>query len=374
MLMEDGMQDLSLISLSLVSITCLLLLMMGFQWQRRHNTYVQFLADTTASLGPRSINDEKNRLLLEREHLEQRHDQGKHRYKQLQHHLQDATKTIAQFKVGLEPPTFCQDEDEVHKAQIRELRRQQYAMISTGRAVSRLNTTTPDTHDHRHERHVHMLLRSFNAECESLYRRLRSSNLMLMQSKLLQAQAHCNKFTQCFGLAITDGYAHLKAQEMDAWYASLVDRIKAKHHTASMGRDSGYIYVLSNIGSFGKDTLLVGYTQDPHPEQVIADMGKEITPFNFNVHTLAFSEQMFMMYAAITDKMDAQCISRLGSNPAYFKISKPRAKQVFESLGVISPWYFDTAPRDFIESQLQRHAGQVFSTERLPSSLLPSDI
>lgn len=362
------MQDLSLISLILVSTLCTVCIFMGRQWLMRHEKYVQFISDATVSMGSRSLEAELTHLSREREALEHRHEQGKHRHKQLQSYLKDTQKSIAQFKVGLEPATFSAHDDEDLKSVINEVRKQQFHLISSGRAVVE-QALQPEAQD----LNAQLLLRSYNAECESLFRRLSIDNLPLMQSKLRQAQTQCNELAAPFGLAISDAYVHLKQQEMDLWHAAMVEREQGLP-SATDGQDAGFIFVISNLGSFGKDTLALGYTFDHQPEKLIKTLGKEAVPYHYNIHTLAHVNHAASVFQALAETLASHAIGRTDQNPCFYRMSLQRMKQVLEANDIRSKWYFEVEPRDFVESQLQRQAGQVISTQRQASSILPNEI
>ena len=53
---------------------------------------------------------------------------------------------------------------------------------------------------------------------------------------------------------------------------------------------AGYVYVISNIGSFGPDVYKIGMTRRLDPLERIKELSDASVPFNFNVHALIFSE------------------------------------------------------------------------------------
>ncbi|MBG9987305.1 DUF4041 domain-containing protein [Facklamia sp. DSM 111018] len=56
---------------------------------------------------------------------------------------------------------------------------------------------------------------------------------------------------------------------------------------------AGYVYVISNIGSFGKDIYKIGVTRRLEPLERIAELSSASVPFRFDVHALVFSENAF---------------------------------------------------------------------------------
>ena len=47
---------------------------------------------------------------------------------------------------------------------------------------------------------------------------------------------------------------------------------------------AGYVYIISNIGSFGKDVYKIGMTRRLDPQERVDELGDASVPFNFDVH------------------------------------------------------------------------------------------
>jgi DNA repair exonuclease SbcCD ATPase subunit len=53
---------------------------------------------------------------------------------------------------------------------------------------------------------------------------------------------------------------------------------------------AGYVYVISNIGSFGDHVVKIGLTRRLEPMDRVRELGDASVPFNFDVHALIFSD------------------------------------------------------------------------------------
>ncbi len=53
---------------------------------------------------------------------------------------------------------------------------------------------------------------------------------------------------------------------------------------------AGYVYIISNIGSFGDDVYKIGMTRRLEPMERINELGNASVPFPFDVHGLIFSD------------------------------------------------------------------------------------
>ena len=52
----------------------------------------------------------------------------------------------------------------------------------------------------------------------------------------------------------------------------------------------GYVYVISNVGSFGEDVYKIGLTRRLEPLDRVKELGDASVPFSFDVHAMIFSE------------------------------------------------------------------------------------
>ena len=55
---------------------------------------------------------------------------------------------------------------------------------------------------------------------------------------------------------------------------------------------AGYVYVISNIGSFGENLVKIGMTWRLDPMDRIRELSDASVPFNFDVITLFFAQGM----------------------------------------------------------------------------------
>ncbi len=90
--------------------------------------------------------------------------------------------------------------------------------------------------------------------------------------------------------------AALQAKGDDVASAELADRL-AQIHTAIAANDyrianirAGYVYVISNIGAFGRNIVKIGMTRRLEPMDRVRELGDASVPFPYDVHALYFSD------------------------------------------------------------------------------------
>ncbi len=75
--------------------------------------------------------------------------------------------------------------------------------------------------------------------------------------------------------------AEAKLAEIDAGLKGLADR--------AANVRAGYVYVISNIGSFGERMVKIGMTRRLEPMDRVRELGDASVPFRYDVHALIFS-------------------------------------------------------------------------------------
>lgn len=94
---------------------------------------------------------------------------------------------------------------------------------------------------------------------------------------------------------------------------------------------AGYVYVISNVGSFGKDVVKIGVTRRLEPLDRIAELSSASVPFKFDVHALIFSEDAYALEAQLHKRFDRERINKVNNRKEYFRISIAEIKKVLQS-------------------------------------------
>ena len=87
---------------------------------------------------------------------------------------------------------------------------------------------------------------------------------------------------------------------------------------------AGYVYVVSNIGSFGENVYKIGMTRRLDPQDRIDELGSASVPFNFDIHAMIFSEDAPGLEAALTTAF----ISSRETRREFFRVSLDEIKAV----------------------------------------------
>jgi hypothetical protein len=81
---------------------------------------------------------------------------------------------------------------------------------------------------------------------------------------------------------------------------------------------SGYLYVISNVGSFGENVYKIGYTQR-EPQKRIDELGDASVPFKFDIHIIIESDDILKLERAIHDELDDYRVNKINRRKEFFR-------------------------------------------------------
>ncbi|HIX14215.1 MAG TPA: DUF4041 domain-containing protein [Candidatus Hungatella pullicola] len=84
---------------------------------------------------------------------------------------------------------------------------------------------------------------------------------------------------------------------------------------------AGYVYVISNIGSFGENIFKIGMTRRLEPMDRIKELSSASVPFDFDVHAMIFSDDAPALETALHQKFEKQSVNRVNLRKEFFKVS-----------------------------------------------------
>ncbi len=99
-----------------------------------------------------------------------------------------------------------------------------------------------------------------------------------------------------------------------------IDR-KAKAIARAQLTKSGYVYVLSNIGTMGKNRYKIGMTRRLEPLVRVAELGDASVPFPFDVHAMIFCEDAPALEFALHQQFNDRRVNMVNMRKEYFDIT-----------------------------------------------------
>ena len=91
---------------------------------------------------------------------------------------------------------------------------------------------------------------------------------------------------------------------------------------------AGYVYVISNIGSFGEDVYKIGMTRRLDPMDRVNELGDASVPFNFDVHAMIFSDDAPALENALHHAFDDKRVNMINNRREFFRVSLDEIEKV----------------------------------------------
>jgi hypothetical protein len=231
------------------------------------------------------------------------------------------------------------------------------------------------------ERLSKLMLRAFNGECDAAIAKVRYDNVLKMEQRITKSCEEINKLGHSNRVMITRPYYESKLAElhlvhehreklqaekdeqkrireelrekdeaqrtqalekaraelaaaMGAQHDKLealvkkletelqeaIDR-KAKAIARAQLTKSGYVYVLSNVGSFGEGIFKIGLTRRLDPYERVDELGDASVPFQFDVHAIIYSEDAPALENALHKEFADRRVNMVNMRKEYFRVS-----------------------------------------------------
>ena len=106
------------------------------------------------------------------------------------------------------------------------------------------------------------------------------------------------------------------------WMQNQLAAVKAKLEEVkkkSYKKEPGYLYVMSNVGSFGDDVYLVGFTNRLEPLDVVRGLGEGAVPFSFDVSMVIFNQDAKGLERNIHKQLNDCRVNKENVKKGFFK-------------------------------------------------------
>ncbi|WP_415337376.1 DUF4041 domain-containing protein [Clostridium perfringens] len=91
---------------------------------------------------------------------------------------------------------------------------------------------------------------------------------------------------------------------------------------------AGYVYIISNIGAFGKDVYKIGMTRRLEPMDRIDELGDASVPFNFDVHAMIFADDAPKLENALHKAFENKKLNMVNQRREFFNVTLEEVEKV----------------------------------------------
>ncbi len=110
-----------------------------------------------------------------------------------------------------------------------------------------------------------------------------------------------------------------KIRELESEKADVINR--------EQNAKAGFVYIISNIGSFGEDIYKIGMTRRLEPMDRIKELSSASVPFEFDVHAMIFSEDAPALESSLHQHFDSCRVNKINPRKEFFNISIDEIQQ-----------------------------------------------
>lgn len=177
-----------------------------------------------------------------------------------------------------------------------------------------------------------------------------SEEIASRDSELLKAQKKAEELAGAERARLERMIEDIKAEK-----ARLEEKQTRAMSQAQITR-AGYIYVISNEGSFGEGVVKIGMTRRLEPMDRVRELGDASVPFRFDVHALAFVEDAPALEKTLHDVFNDRRVNTENFRKEFFRVSPEEVRSVIEEKGIDTDWYLTAEAKEYHESELMRNA------------------
>lgn len=267
-------------------------------------------------------------------------------------------------------------------------------------------------------RQMRLTMRAFNNECEAAISNARWNNVIAMEKRILNAAKQIDAANTSMHLVISESYIRLKLEELyltheyrekkkiekderaerarlereekkllaeaaaaekeEARYQSLLDKARkevgadeqriadleaqlfAAHEKAERAKSmaektkSGYVYIISNVGSFGDDVVKIGLTRRLEPDDRVKELGDASVPFVFDTHAMIYSEEAPALEASLHREFDDKRVNAANYRKEFFRVSIEEVEEAVARLAPEAEFYRDREAQEWHETLAKR--------------------
>lgn len=136
---------------------------------------------------------------------------------------------------------------------------------------------------------------------------------------------------------------------------------------------SGYVYIISNVGSFGEDVVKIGLTRRLDPLDRVKELGDASVPFVFDTHAIIYSDNAPALERALHAEFEAFRINTQNFRKEFFRVSLRDVEEAMGRLAPEAPFFRDIEAQEYRETLARRQAALETSNARV-AELFPASI
>ena len=154
------------------------------------------------------------------------------------------------------------------------------------------------------------------------------------RAKYEKDETHFQQAKDLLQNKINNSKSDVEIESLKRKLADLQDKIsdiqakKVKLSDRAENPTAGYVYIISNIGSFGQNVYKIGVTRRLDPMDRINELSSASVPFKFDVHALIFTDDAYKLETELHEYFDKERVNKINKRKEFFRLNIDEIKQI----------------------------------------------
>lgn len=154
------------------------------------------------------------------------------------------------------------------------------------------------------------------------------------RAKYEKDETHFQQAKDLLQNKINNSKSDVEIESLKRKLADLQDKIsdiqakKVKLSDRAETPTAGYVYIISNIGSFGQNVYKIGVTRRLDPMDRINELSSASVPFKFDVHALIFTDDAYKLETELHEYFDKERVNKVNKRKEFFRLNIDEIKQI----------------------------------------------
>jgi hypothetical protein len=119
---------------------------------------------------------------------------------------------------------------------------------------------------------------------------------------------------------------------------------------------SGYVYIISNVGSFGDDVVKIGLTRRLDPSDRVRELGDASVPFIFDTHAIIYSDDAPTLERTLHEEFEPVRVNAQNYRKEFFRARLDDIEAAVKRLAPDAPFFKDVEAQEYRETRARRDA------------------
>ena len=114
---------------------------------------------------------------------------------------------------------------------------------------------------------------------------------------------------------------------------------------------AGNVYIISNLGSFGRNIFKIGMTRRLDPQDRVNELGSASVPFKFDVHSFIFSDDAVALENKLHQLLNEKRVNKVNLRKEFFYTSVKELEQIVADIDPTAEFKKTMVAEEFRQSQ-----------------------